>query len=205
MCWSVPAATLQGPHVDARPAAPGMDRMRLADDGTRRPDQRLLFETHDGAVVVLSYDDALIRESRGFLDALAGGPATGFDDQYLRMVARFTWATAGTRGSRVPHPPPRLRTPSGCSTRPSRVIVDCRRPESPAAQARERWVGAGGAPDDGRAAVRHRPGAGGLVASSARTSSVVPASPRPGTVLVTVCSWFTGSVSLVASETTVTL
>ncbi|HEY7008652.1 MAG TPA: DUF3237 domain-containing protein [Jatrophihabitantaceae bacterium] len=89
VCWSVPSAELVGPRIEARLVMPGADWIRLGPDGCRRPDQRLAFQTVDGALVLLSYDNALIRESRAFLDALAGGQSTAADEQYMRMTAQF--------------------------------------------------------------------------------------------------------------------
>ncbi len=40
-------------------------------------------------MVLLSYDNGLIRESEAFRAALTDGGATTFDDQYMRMVAQF--------------------------------------------------------------------------------------------------------------------
>lgn len=89
LCWSVTAATLRGDRIDACLAMPGADWIRLGSDGIRRQDQRLVFETVDAAIVTLSYDNALIRESDAFLQALANGGETTVDDQYMRMVAQF--------------------------------------------------------------------------------------------------------------------
>jgi hypothetical protein len=89
LCWSVTNAELRGPRIDARLAMPGADWIRLGPDGIRRQDQRLTFQTVDGAVVMLSYNNALIRETEAFLAALARGGETTTDDQYMRMVAQF--------------------------------------------------------------------------------------------------------------------
>jgi hypothetical protein len=94
VCWSVTDATLRGPRIDARLVMPGADWIRLGPDGIRRPDQRLVFRTDDGAVVMLSYDDALIRETDAFHTALARGGETTTEDQYMRMVARFDTGSA---------------------------------------------------------------------------------------------------------------
>src|SRR5919206_107993 len=80
LCWSITEATLRGSRINARLVMPGADWIRLGPDGIRRPDQRLTFETDDGVVVMLSYDDALIRESEAFLTALAHGSETTVDD-----------------------------------------------------------------------------------------------------------------------------
>jgi hypothetical protein len=55
----------------------------------RRPDQRLVFTTEDGAIVLLRYEVAVIRESPAFLDALRSGRETAFEDQYTRMSPQF--------------------------------------------------------------------------------------------------------------------
>ncbi|WP_308465673.1 DUF3237 domain-containing protein [Rathayibacter soli] len=87
--WSVTAATLRGDRIDARSAMPGADWIRLGPDGIRRQDQRLVFETSDAAIVTLTYDNALIRESDAFMKALANGGETSVEDQHMRMVAQF--------------------------------------------------------------------------------------------------------------------
>jgi Protein of unknown function (DUF3237) len=68
---------------------PGADWIRLGSDGLRRQDQRLVFATDDEAVILLSYDDALIRPTERFTAALASGGQTSPGDQYMRMVAQF--------------------------------------------------------------------------------------------------------------------
>lgn len=89
LCWQVTHAELVGDRIHARLAMPGADWIRLGPDGVRRPDQRLAFVSDDNAVILLSYDHALIRESPAFLSALRTGGETGVDDQYMRMVAQF--------------------------------------------------------------------------------------------------------------------
>jgi hypothetical protein len=90
----VPAATITGPRIDLTLAMPGADWIRLGTDGVRRPDQRLVFTTRDGAIVLLRYDVAVIRESPAFLAALRSGQETGFDDQYIRMSPQFETGAA---------------------------------------------------------------------------------------------------------------
>jgi Protein of unknown function (DUF3237) len=94
LCWEVPAATITGPRIDLTLAMPGADWIRLGTDGVRRPDQRLVFTTRGGAVVLLRYDVAVIRESPAFLAALRSGQETGFDDQYIRMSPQFETGAA---------------------------------------------------------------------------------------------------------------
>ncbi len=48
-----------------------------------------MFETSDAAIVTLTYDNALIRESDAFMKALANGGETSVEDQHMRMVAQF--------------------------------------------------------------------------------------------------------------------
>jgi Protein of unknown function (DUF3237) len=89
LCWLVPAATITGPRIDLTLAMPGADWIRLGPDGVRRPDQRLVFAAGDGAIVLLRYDVAVIRESSAFLAALQSGAETGFEEQYIRMSPQF--------------------------------------------------------------------------------------------------------------------
>jgi hypothetical protein len=89
LCWQVPEATISGPRVALTLAMPGADWVRLGPDGVRRPDQRLVFSTEDGTIVLLRYEVAVIRESPAFLSALRAGRETRFDDQYIRMSPQF--------------------------------------------------------------------------------------------------------------------
>jgi hypothetical protein len=89
LCWQVTAASLHGPCIDAQLVMPGADWMRLGPGALRRPDLRVTLGTADGAIILFSYDTALIRQSDGFLAALREGVPTAFDDQYMRMAARF--------------------------------------------------------------------------------------------------------------------
>jgi hypothetical protein len=89
LCWQVTSAELVGPRIRAHLAMPGADWIRLGPDGIRRQDQRLTFVTDDNAVILVSYDNALIRENPAFLAALRTGGETSVDDQYMRMVAQF--------------------------------------------------------------------------------------------------------------------
>jgi hypothetical protein len=89
LCWQVSEAQLSGSRIQAGLVMPGADWIRLGPDGIRRPDQRLTFATDDGAIVMLRYDNALIRGSPTFLAALDAGGQTTVEDQYMRMVAQF--------------------------------------------------------------------------------------------------------------------
>ncbi|QHC23407.1 DUF3237 domain-containing protein [Streptomyces sp. GS7] len=89
LCWRVNTARLVGERIDATLVTPGMDWIRLGTDQVRRQDLRVTLATDDGEVIMLSYDNALIRESPAFLAALSEGRETRFDDQYMRMVAQF--------------------------------------------------------------------------------------------------------------------
>ncbi|MEU0197135.1 MULTISPECIES: DUF3237 domain-containing protein [unclassified Streptomyces] len=89
LCWRVTTACLIGERIDATLVTPGMDWIRIGSDQVRRQDLRVTLASDDGEVIMLSYDNALIRESPAFLAALGEGRETGFDDQYMRMVAQF--------------------------------------------------------------------------------------------------------------------
>jgi hypothetical protein len=100
LCWQVKDATLHGPRITARLAAPGLDWVRVDPDGTRRPDLRAQLRTDDGALVLLHYEVAVIRASERFEEALANGEPTDFDEQYMRMApvfevgaSRYWWLT----------------------------------------------------------------------------------------------------------------
>jgi hypothetical protein len=88
-----------GDGIDARIAMPGGDWMSVGDDGFWRPDVRIQLETTDGAVNLVHYT-GLVEQTDRFKQAAEQGEATGWDDQYMRMVLRFetgapqyTWLT----------------------------------------------------------------------------------------------------------------
>ncbi|MBX7553553.1 DUF3237 family protein [Streptomyces sp. NPDC004232] len=89
LCWQVNTARLIGERIDATLVTPGMDWIRLGADQVRRQDLRVTLADGDGEVIMLSYDNALIRESPAFLVALGEGRETRFGDQHMRMVAQF--------------------------------------------------------------------------------------------------------------------
>ncbi|PZS25063.1 MAG: hypothetical protein DLM58_23295 [Pseudonocardiales bacterium] len=82
LCWQVTSASLTGLRIHANLAMPGADWIRLGPNGILRQDQRLTFTTDDDAVILLSYDNALIRESPAFLAALNTGGETSTEDQF---------------------------------------------------------------------------------------------------------------------------
>lgn len=89
LCWKVVDATLAGPRIEASLAMPGIDWVRVGDDGIRRPDLRAQFLTRDRALILLRYDTAVIRGERMFLEALERGDETAFADQYMCMAPVF--------------------------------------------------------------------------------------------------------------------
>ncbi|HTT29718.1 MAG TPA: DUF3237 domain-containing protein [Solirubrobacteraceae bacterium] len=89
VCWQVSTATLRGPRITATSSMPGTDWIRLGSDGIRRPDLRAQLMTDDGELILFRYDVALIRPSERFLDALASGEPTEFEDQYMRIAPQF--------------------------------------------------------------------------------------------------------------------
>jgi hypothetical protein len=93
VCWQITTGSLKGPRIDAQLANPGTDWMRMGSDGLRRPDLRAALQTDDGELILFSYDLGMIRSDEAFLDALATGSATGFDDQYMRIAPRFQVAS----------------------------------------------------------------------------------------------------------------
>jgi hypothetical protein len=95
LCWQVWSARLTGPRIDARLAMPGHDWVRVGPDGIRRQDLRATMITADGAVIMVRYDVALIRESPRFLAALTSGESTDYDDQYMRIAPVFDTGAAG--------------------------------------------------------------------------------------------------------------
>ena len=86
--WHLAVATLRGPRISASLAAPGIDWLRVGDDGYWRPDCRLQFITDDDAVIFLEYT-GLVEQTPLFVDAAGKGHETRWEDQYLRMHLTF--------------------------------------------------------------------------------------------------------------------
>lgn len=95
LCWQVSTGRLSGPRIEAQLATPGQDWVRIGPDGIRRPDLHATLVTADGALIMLRYELALIRESDAFLAALNSGAATRPDQQYMRIVPQFDTGAAG--------------------------------------------------------------------------------------------------------------
>lgn len=91
--WRVADATLEGRRIHATLATAGIDWIRIGADGIRRPDLRAQLMTEDGHPILFRYDVALIRSNPRFLGALAGGQATEFEDQYMRIAPQFEVGT----------------------------------------------------------------------------------------------------------------
>ena len=89
LCWKIAEATLAGPRVSASLAMPGTDWIRVEGNGIRRQDQRTQFLTHDGTLILMRYDAALIRGDEDFSRALQIGRETTFADQYMCMTPQF--------------------------------------------------------------------------------------------------------------------
>ena len=89
ICWQIIEATLKGENIDAHLIMPGTDWMRLGKDGIRRADNRVQLLTNDDETILFSYDNAIIKASDIFLNALKEGKDSNFKDQYMRMSARF--------------------------------------------------------------------------------------------------------------------
>jgi len=99
LCWLVAAATLHGPRINASLAMPGLDSIRLGNDGIRRPDLRGQLTTDDGELILLRYDVAVIRPTQAFVDALAsgGGPRSSAISTFGSLRSS-RWARGATRG-----------------------------------------------------------------------------------------------------------
>lgn len=89
LCWQIAEAALAGPRISASLAMPGTDWIRLGANGIRHQDQRTQFVTGAGALILMSYQVALIRGGEQFTAALAGGRETTFADQYMCIAPQF--------------------------------------------------------------------------------------------------------------------
>jgi hypothetical protein len=86
--WQVSEATLNGPEINARLAATGVDWMGVGDDGYWRPDVRAQFLTDDDAVVLMHYT-GLVEQTERFAKAAEADEPTDWSDQYMRLSIRF--------------------------------------------------------------------------------------------------------------------
>jgi Protein of unknown function (DUF3237) len=90
--WQVSEATLEGPDINARLAATGVDWMGVSDDGFWRPDVPAQFLTDDGAVVLMHYT-GLVQQTARFAEAAEADEPTDWADQYMRLSVRFETGT----------------------------------------------------------------------------------------------------------------
>jgi hypothetical protein len=86
--WQVSEASLEGPRINAKLAATGIDWMLVGDDGFWRPDVRAQFVTDDGAIIFLHYT-GLVEPTDRFKQAAEARRSTEWADQYMRMTLRF--------------------------------------------------------------------------------------------------------------------
>ena len=78
--WQMSRATLEGPHINASSAMPGIDWFTPYPDGFGRPHVRLPFHTNDGALVLLEYR-GIVEASKAFLRAVEEDTPTQWEDQ----------------------------------------------------------------------------------------------------------------------------
>src|SRR5215211_6641401 len=76
VCWEMTHATLEGARITAHTVMPGGDWIATHVDGFGRPDVRLQFITHDGAVILL-HCPGLVQMNATFAQAAETGGATG--------------------------------------------------------------------------------------------------------------------------------
>jgi len=86
--WEMTEGTLRGDRIDATIAMPGGDWNRVSSDRFGRPDVRVQFVTHDGAVILLHYT-GLVERTDAFNSAAESGGETAWEDQYMRMFMTF--------------------------------------------------------------------------------------------------------------------
>jgi hypothetical protein len=86
--WIVSEASLEGPRISARLAAPGSDWMWVSDDGFWRPDVRAPFETDDGEIILMHYL-GLVQQTEAFKKAASSNQPTNWEDQYMRLMMCF--------------------------------------------------------------------------------------------------------------------
>jgi hypothetical protein len=91
--WTVTDAVLEGPRLNARLAAPGMDWMAASDDGFWRPDVRAAFLTQDGATIFMHYT-GLVQQTDRFIAAAEANRPTAWEDQYMRLILNFETGAA---------------------------------------------------------------------------------------------------------------
>jgi hypothetical protein len=90
---------LEGPQLSGEVLAGGGDWALMGDDGWTRIDVRGQCRTDDGALLYFAYR-GLVEPSQAVISALAGGPETGFEDHYWRVMIeietgdeRYRWLT----------------------------------------------------------------------------------------------------------------
>src|SRR4051794_14435909 len=76
--WEMSKATLEGKRIKAKSAMAGIDWFSPGSDGFGRPNVRLPFLTHDGAIVLLHYR-GLVEANTAFVKAAEEGGITQFE------------------------------------------------------------------------------------------------------------------------------
>ena len=90
--WQMSRAILEGPHINASSAMPGIDWFTPYPNGNGRPHVRLPFHTNDGALLLLEYR-GIVEASKAFLRAVEEDTPTQWEDQYMRMALTFDTAS----------------------------------------------------------------------------------------------------------------
>lgn len=86
--WQMCEARLEGPDLTATAPHPGIDWMRVGEDGWNRPDVHVQFVTDDGETILLHYT-GLVQPTPKFNAAAESGGSTDWDDQVMRMTMTF--------------------------------------------------------------------------------------------------------------------
>ena len=84
----------RGATMRANLAAPGSDWMGMNSDRYFRPDVRVAFRTDDGEALLVRRS-GLIEQTPVFMKAMQENRATGWDDQYMRLVMHFSCRGVG--------------------------------------------------------------------------------------------------------------
>ena len=84
----VAEGTFEGERLRGTMVGPGADWLVVRPDGWGNIDVRLQLQTHDGAVIYVSYT-GLIDVTEKLQNALVGGATTEYGEQYWRTTPRL--------------------------------------------------------------------------------------------------------------------
>lgn len=86
--FDITGGELSGPRLNGRLLPSGADWILIGADGVGRLDVRGTLETHDGALIYISYT-GILHMTEKVMQAVTGGEFTDFGETYFYVSPRF--------------------------------------------------------------------------------------------------------------------